>query len=102
MKLKDMLHKINEEELINVDKKSFNKEETIRAIRQSKMAELDAINMYTQIAQATKIPSVKRVFESIVNEERRHSGEFSELLKKLGVKDDDFAQEGRQEAQKEM
>ena len=47
------------------------------------IAELDAINLYEQLASVTKNKLVKKVFLDIAHEEKEHVGEFLELLKKL-------------------
>ena len=93
---------LNEVALVNADKKSFGKDETIRALRECKMVEYDAVNMYTQVAQATKIPFVKKVILDIANDERKHAGEFADLLARLGEKDDEFDAEGRTESKRNM
>ena len=47
------------------------------------IAELDAINLYEQLASVAKNKLVKKVFIDIAHEEKEHLGEFLELLKKL-------------------
>lgn len=101
MKLNKFLH-LNEVALVNADKKSFNKDELVRALRECKMAEYDAVNMYTQVAMASKIPFVKKVVLDIANEERTHAGEFGELLRRLGEADDEYDEKGRTESEGKM
>ncbi len=47
------------------------------------IAELDAVNLYEQLAAVARDPLVKRVFEEIAREEKTHVGEFLALLKRL-------------------
>ncbi len=53
------------------------------AIRLAIIAELDAINLYLQLAEAIEDEKVRRVFLDIAREEKTHVGEFLELLKRL-------------------
>jgi len=52
-------------------------------VRLAAIAELDAINLYMQLASQTSDESVKKVLVDIANEEKTHFGEFLELLKRL-------------------
>jgi rubrerythrin len=63
--------------------RKFSKEEMLAALRLGIIAELDAINLYIQLAECIDDPSVKRVFEDIAKEEKTHVGEFLALLKKF-------------------
>ena len=47
------------------------------------IAELDAINLYEQLATKTKNNNVKKVLLDIAKEEKTHVGEFQSLLLKL-------------------
>ncbi|MGC8573450.1 MAG: encapsulin [Caldisphaera sp.] len=55
-------------------------------VRLGAIAELDAINLYMQLASYTNDESVKKVLVDIANEEKTHLGEFLELLKRLDPK----------------
>ncbi len=44
------------------------------------IAELDAINLYEQLATLSEDKSVKQTFRDIVKEEKKHLGEFETLL----------------------
>lgn len=59
------------------------KEELAQALRLSVIAELDAINLYLQLASCTDDQAARRVFEDIAKEEKTHVGEFLALLKSL-------------------
>ena len=47
------------------------------------IAELDAVNLYEQMAFMTKNPLHKKVFLDIAKEEKTHVGEFQALLLKV-------------------
>jgi rubrerythrin len=44
------------------------------------IAELDAVNLYEQLAAMTDREEIKRVFLDIAKEEKTHMGEFQTLL----------------------
>lgn len=54
-----------------------------QAIRQSIIAEYDAINLYEQLAEYTENSAVRRVLLDIAEEEKVHVGEFEEVLRIL-------------------
>ncbi len=58
-------------------------EELARAIRFAIIAELDAINLYTQIAEAVEDEGIRKLFLDVAREEKAHVGEFMALLKAL-------------------
>lgn len=49
-------------------------------LRIGMIAELDAINLYEQLASLTKDNKLKKVFLDIAKEEKTHVGEFLTLL----------------------
>ena len=59
-------------------------------VRIGMIAELDAVNLYEQLAATTDNEDLKRVFMDIAREEKTHFGEFQALLLKL---DEDQAEE---------
>jgi rubrerythrin len=61
------------------------------------IAELDAINLYEQLAGLAKDELVKKVFLDIANEEKEHTGEFMELLKRLDKEIIEAMEEGAEE-----
>ena len=65
--------------------RKFSKEELAQAVRLAIMAELDAINMYLQFAQATDNELVRKVFLEVAKEEKTHVGEFLAILKELDL-----------------
>jgi len=62
--------------LENVSKEELDNE----ILRVGIIAELDAINLYEQLASMTKDTSLKKVFLDIAKEEKTHVGEFLTLL----------------------
>lgn len=59
-------------------------------LRTAILAELDAINLYEQMAEEAKNTTVKEVLLDVAKEEKTHIGEFQALLKKL---DPEYAEE---------
>ena len=60
---------------------SIGKEDTDKEIlRTGVIAELDAINLYEQMAAMTKDSDIKKIFLDIAKEEKTHVGEFLTLL----------------------
>ena len=82
----------------NVPRK-MNKEELIRALRLDIAAEQEAIHMYTAQADATDDPLAKAVLNEIANEEKEHTGELLELLRRLAPEEDEFLETGRKEVE---
>ncbi len=66
---------------IPIDMKNVKKEDiTKEVLRVAIIAELDAINLYEELAAAVEDEYVKRVFEDVAKEEKTHAGEFQSLL----------------------
>lgn len=63
-------------DLSKVSEKNIDKE----ILRIGMIAELDAINLYEQLAANTKSESIKNVLLDIAKEEKTHVGEFESLL----------------------
>lgn len=59
-------------------------------LRIGMIAELDAVNLYEQLAEMAENKDIKKVFLEIAKEEKTHVGEFESLLLEL---DDEQAQE---------
>lgn len=49
-------------------------------LRASIIAELDAINLYEQMAALTKNPDIRDILLDVAREEKTHVGEFQALL----------------------
>ncbi len=63
--------------------RKFSREELAQAVRLAIIAELDAINLYIQLAEAVDDEDIKKVFLDIAREEKTHVGEFLAILKRL-------------------
>ena len=63
-------------ELGRIGKKEFDKE----ILRIAIIAELDAINLYEQLAAQTDDVDMKKVLMDVADEEKTHFGEFQAML----------------------
>lgn len=63
--------------------RKLTREEVAEALRLAIIAELDAINLYLQLARAIEDTNIRKVFEDIAKEEKTHVGEFLAALKSL-------------------
>ena len=79
--------------LEKVDKKDLDKE----ILRLAIIAELDAINLYEQMASLTKSENLKEVLLDIAREEKTHVGEFQTLLLKEDKEQQDELAKGKAE-----
>jgi len=77
--------------------KKLSKDEMIEALRLAIIAELDAINLYMQLARSIDDERIKRVFEDVAGEEKTHVGEFLALLKMLDEKQVKELEKGERE-----
>jgi rubrerythrin len=66
---------------IPIDLKRIKKDDLDKEIlRSAIIAELDAINLYEQMADMTRNGNIKKVLLDIAREEKTHVGEFQALL----------------------
>ncbi len=63
------------------------------------IAELDAINLYEQLAVLAKDKTLKKVFSDIAREEKTHVGEFLEILKRLDPEQVSELEKGKKEVE---
>ncbi|MDI1471952.1 MAG: ferritin family protein [Thermodesulfovibrio sp.] len=63
------------------------------------IAELDAINLYEQLASLTNDEKIKAIFLDIAREEKTHVGEFLTLLLMNDEEQEDELEEGREEVE---
>ena len=77
--------------------RKFSKDEIAEAIRLSIIAELDAVNLYLQLARSIDDENMKKVFEDIAKEEKTHVGEFLSLLKKIDPEQIEELSKGEEE-----
>lgn len=88
---------------IKLPDKKLKKEELISAVRQSIIAEQDAIVLYESYANSSTNKKFKEVFLHVADEEKNHLGEFQALLEHLtGPEERKLFEEGVEEATKEM
>ena len=81
-----------------IDLKNVNKEDMDREIlRAGIIAELDAINLYEQMAAITSNSNLKHILLDIAKEEKTHVGEFQALLLKLDSEQVKELEEGKKE-----
>ena len=66
-------------------------------LRVGMIAELDAVNLYEQLAAATDNEDLKKVFLDIAKEEKTHFGEFQALLLKLDKEQVEELEKGKEE-----
>lgn len=85
---------------IPVDLTKLKKEELDwEVLRVGIIAELDAVNLYEQLAGMTKNPKVKAVFLDIAKEEKTHFGEFQALLLELDKEQVKELEHGKEEVE---
>jgi len=80
-------------DLKKVNKKDLDKE----ILRLGMIAELDAVNLYEQLAAMTQNRQMKKVLLDIAKEEKTHMGEFQALLLKLDREQVKELKEGEKE-----
>jgi rubrerythrin len=69
-------------------------------LRAAIIAELDAINLYEQLADMTRNGNIKKVLLDIAREEKTHVGEFHTLLLIEDKEQVQELEEGKKEIQK--
>ncbi len=83
---------------IPVDFSKINKDALDQEIlRIGIIAELDAINLYEQLAALTTNKDLKKVFLDIAKEEKTHVGEFQTMLLRLDQEQVQEMEHGREE-----
>jgi rubrerythrin len=84
--------------LTNVAKENLDKE----ILRVGIIAELDAINLYEQMAAMTDNKNIKLILLDIAKEEKTHVGEFQTLLLGEDPQQEKELEEGRKEVEEEI
>jgi len=79
--------------------RQMTREELIRAVRLDIAAEHEAIHMYTAQAEASEDALTRAVLLEIADEERQHTGELMELLRRLAPDEQEFLDDGRKEVE---
>jgi len=85
-------------DLSKVKKENIDKE----VLRLGMIAELDAVNLYEQLAAYTSNTDIKKVILDIAREEKTHMGEFQTLLLMLDKQQVKELEEGKKEVEKEL
>jgi rubrerythrin len=70
-------------------------------LRAGIIAELDAINLYEQMAALTENKNIKKVLLDIAREEKTHVGEFQTLLLMEDKEQEKELEEGKKEVKEE-
>ncbi len=85
---------------IPVDLTKVKKEEIDRVmLRAAIIGELDAINLYEEMAALTSNEDIRKVLLDIAKEEKAHVGEFQTLLLRLDKEQVEELEEGRKEVE---
>ena len=84
---------------LDVAQRKLGKSGVAQALRLAIIGELDAINLYLQLAEAVDDESVRKVLEDIAEEEKVHVGELLELLKRFDEEQARALEEGREEVE---
>ena len=88
---------------IPVDLQKVSEEDIDKEIlRAAIIAELDAVNIYEQMASLTKNKDIKAVLLDVAKEEKTHVGEFQALLLKLDPQQKKELEEGARELEEEL
>jgi len=86
---------------IPINLKKVKKEDLDKEIlRVGIIAELDAVNLYEQLAAATKNKNVEKLLLDVAKEEKTHVGEFQALLLKKDKEQEKELEEGKKEVNK--
>ena len=68
-------------------------------LRAAVIAELDAINLYEEMAALTKNNHIKTVLLDVAREEKEHVGEFQALLLKFDEEQIEALEDGKKEVE---
>jgi len=71
-------------------------------LRAAIIAELDAINLYEQMANMTNNNDMKKILLDVAKEEKTHVGEFQELLLRQDEEQVGELQAGKEEVEEEL
>jgi len=84
---------------IPVDISKVGKDIDKEILRGAIIAELDAINLYEEMASMTKNKDIKAILIDVANEEKTHVGEFLSLLLKYDKKQMEELKKGEKEVE---
>jgi len=78
------------------------KERDAEILRAGIIAELDAINLYEQMAALAEDENIKKMLLDIAKEEKTHVGEFQRLLLNRDKQQVEELEKGKEEVRKEV
>ncbi len=79
---------------------NLSKEQTdLELLRAGILAELDAINLYEQMAATTDDENLKKVFMEVAKEEKTHVGEFQAMLLERDSEQVEELKKGKEETE---
>ncbi|MFW9876109.1 MAG: ferritin family protein [Candidatus Thorarchaeota archaeon] len=85
---------------IPTKEENLSKEQTdSELLRAGILAELDAINLYEQMAATTDDDNLKKVFMEVAKEEKTHVGEFQAMLLEHDAEQVKELKEGKEEVE---
>ncbi|NMX21110.1 rubrerythrin [ANME-1 cluster archaeon GoMg4] len=85
---------------IPIDLEKVGKEDLDREIlRVGMIAELDAVNLYEQLAAMAEREEIKAVLRDIAKEEKTHMGEFQTLLLRIDEEQVEELEKGKEEVE---
>ncbi|MDD3248501.1 MAG: ferritin family protein [Methanosarcina sp.] len=88
---------------IPIDLKNIAEEDIDKEIlRAGIIAELDAINLYEQMANLAKNEDIRKILLDIAKEEKTHVGEFQALLLRFDPQQKDELEAGAEEVEEEL
>jgi len=82
-------------ELDRIDEEDLDKQ----ILRLAIMAELDAINLYEQLANMTEDENIRTILLDVAREEKTHVGEFMALLLNLDEEQVEELETGKEEVE---
>lgn len=85
-------------DLAKVKKEDLDKE----ILRTAIIAELDAINLYEQMAALAQNKNLEKILLDVAKEEKTHVGEFQALLVREDREQEKELEEGRKEVEEEL
>lgn len=81
-----------------IEKKDLDRE----ILRSGIIAELDAINLYEQMADMTQDKDIRKLLLDVAREEKTHVGEFQALLLREDQQQEKELEEGKKEVEELM
>lgn len=88
---------------IPIDLKNVSAEDIDKEIlRAAVIAELDAVNLYEQMANLTKNADIRAILLDVAKEEKTHIGEFQALLLRFDPQQKEELEAGAEEVEEEL